>query len=48
MKMLYMFFDTFLKDTIVILENILLFSGIMLNSIHKYTSIVRTFIIGHL
>ena len=39
-----MFFNTFLKDTIVILE-ILLFNGIMLNFIHKYTSVVRTFII---
>ena len=35
--------NTLLKDSIVILENILLFGGIMLNFIHKYTvSICRT------
>ena len=39
-----MFFNTFLKDTIVIFRKHLLFSEIMSNFIHKYTSVVRTFI----
>ena len=36
--MLIIFFNTLLKDSIVILENILLFSGIISNFIHKYVS----------
>ena len=41
----YIYSLILLKDLIVILENILLFRGIMLNFIHKHPSVVRTFII---
>ena len=48
MKVLINNLKNLFKDSIVILENTLLFCGIniMLNFNHKYTSVARTFIIG--